>query len=355
MPVIKLEIEDFLENAKRCPVFDVRSEGEYNHAHIPGAFSLPLFNNEERIIVGTTYKQQSREDAIKISLPFFGNKMVGMIETAEKIAALINPENKTVLVHCWRGGMRSAGVAWLLDLYGFEVYSLIGGYKTYRHWVLEQFEKDYPFNVLGGNTGSGKTILLHHLEKQEEVVIDLEKMAGHKGSAFGNIHLIPQPSQEMFENIFAVDLAKKAARATELNKPIWIEDESQRIGQVNMPIQVWNLMRNKPLYFLNIDFEHRLQHIVSDYGKGDLEKLVNAIIRIKKRLGPVETKTAISFLLDGNLVDSFRILLKYYDKHYLKALLNRQSLDELKIEIDCQQVDAKENANLVLQSTKHPI
>ena len=161
MAIQKLTIEEFIKLAKQYPVLDVRSPGEYDHAHIPGAHSVPLFTDEERKVVGTTYKQQSREAAIKIGLDYFGVKMKKMVEEVEKIICSLKfvvenpqpPESKTtnykpqtsnsILVHCWRGGMRSAGVAWLLDLYGFKVYTLTGGYKAYRKWVLAQFEKEY--------------------------------------------------------------------------------------------------------------------------------------------------------------------------------------------------------------------
>ena len=134
------------------------------HAHIPGAYSLPLFTDEERKVVGTAYKQQSRQQAIKIGLKYFGTKMPEMVEQVETIYASHTKgkitedanQKKTVLVHCWRGGMRSAGVAWLLDLYGFKVYMLAGGYKFFRRWVLHQFDKEHPLNVIGGYTGSGK-------------------------------------------------------------------------------------------------------------------------------------------------------------------------------------------------------
>jgi len=199
----RLDIKDFLIEAGHHPVLDVRSPGEFLHAHIPGAQSLPLFSDEERKVVGTAYKQESRQRAIKIGLKYFGKKMVQMVEAVETIlsAGSNSPAAKTVLVHCWRGGMRSAGVAWLLDLYGFKVYTLAGGYKAYRNWVLEQFSKDYDINIIGGYTGSAKTYVLQELKKMRHSVVDLEALANHKGSAFGNIGMPRQPSQEMFENL----------------------------------------------------------------------------------------------------------------------------------------------------------
>ena len=133
MAVEKIHIDPFLELAKQHPVLDVRSPGEFNHAYIPGAYSLPLFSDEERKIVGTAYKQESREQAIKIGLDFFGVKMRRMVEEVESVvknrkwgigAELQTKDSRLVLVHCWRGGMRSEAVAWLLNLYGFKVYTL---------------------------------------------------------------------------------------------------------------------------------------------------------------------------------------------------------------------------------------
>jgi tRNA 2-selenouridine synthase len=346
MAVTKVHIEEFLQLAQQHPVLDVRSPGEFAHAHIPGAVSFPLFTDEERKLVGTAYKQKNREEAIKIGLDFFGVKMRMMVEEAEKITDSHQPivdssktdyrlnttGSRTVLVHCWRGGMRSAGVAWLLDLYGFKVYTLIGGYKIFRRWVLEQFEKEYSFNVLGGYTGSGKTYVLTALQKRGTPVIDLEALAHHKGSAFGNIGQPKQPSQELFENKLALQLHHFS------NQQIWVEDESQRIGDVNIPINLWKQWRKHPLYFLDIPFEERLRHIVDEYGKLERERLVNAIIRIKKRLGGLETKESLNALVEDRVEDCFRILLTYYDKWYLKGMNNREALETLLRKIPCKTV-----------------
>ena len=354
MAIDKLDIESFLELAKLHPILDVRSPGEYNHAHIPGAKSLPLFTDEERKVVGTAYKQESREKAIKIGLQYFGVKMLGMVETVESLAGLEKKDidegrKKTVLVHCWRGGMRSAAVAWLLDLYGFKVYTLVGGYKKFRNWVLGEFEKDFQFKVVGGYTGSGKTEILKSLKAKGEAIIDLENLAHHKGSAFGNLGEPPQPTQEMFENLVAFELFW----AFKQDKTVWLEDESQRIGLVNLPAKFYALKQSMPLYFVEIPFEQRLDYIVSTYGKFEKEKLVNAIIRIKKRLGPLETKTAIHFLVEDDIKNCFAILLKYYDKWYGKSLMQgRGGLENHITNISCTTVDAEQNAIKILNTTK---
>ncbi|MBD0350061.1 MAG: hypothetical protein ICV65_02785, partial [Flavisolibacter sp.] len=157
LAIERLDISDFLSLAENAFLLDVRSPAEYNHAHIPGAISLPLFTNEERSIVGTAYKQQSREQAIKIGLDFFGPKIRCMVEEVEelvksresgvksldsKISDSELRSRNSVLLYCWRGGMRSGAVAWLLNLYGFNVKVLTGGYKSFRRWVLESFT--YP-------------------------------------------------------------------------------------------------------------------------------------------------------------------------------------------------------------------
>ncbi len=368
MPIQKITIEQFLELAKQHPVLDVRSPGEYTHAHIPTAHSLPLFTDEERKQVGTAYKQQSREAAIKMGLDYFGVKMKAMVEQAESIAADFSKKNidsKTqvppswggggILVHCWRGGMRSAAVAWLLDMYGFKVYQLTGGYKAYRKWVRDQFEKEYNFNIIGGYTGSGKTLLLHELEKNNKTIIDLEKLANHKGSAFGAMG--KQPGQEMFENFLAEKLHAASNNLQALSdssspfrglEGIYIEDESQRIGNLQLPMPLWYTMRKSPVYFMDIAFEERLDYITGEYGKQSKQMLQDAIVRIQKRLGGLETKNALQFLEEDNYKECFRILLSYYDKWYYKGLYNRGNISALLNKIPCTGVDTKTNTQKLL-------
>jgi tRNA 2-selenouridine synthase len=355
MAIEKISIETFLDFSKSYLVLDVRSPDEFAHAHIPGAYSLPLFTDEERKRVGTAYKQESREKAIKIGLQYFGTKMVQMVETAEQLTASSVRDNnerktKTVLIHCWRGGMRSAGVAWLLDLYGFKVCTLSGGYKAFRKWVHHQFEKAYSFKVISGYTGSGKTEILNALKKRGERIIDFEAIACHKGSAFGHLGEPKQPSQEMFENRLAMELSETG----EWQSGVWIEDESQRIGDMNIPAALYKCKQSMPVYFIDIPFEERLKHIINNYGKFDKENLVNAIMRIKKRLGLLETKTAINYLLEDDMKNCFGILLKYYDKWYSKSLSQvRENAGSDIRRIHCMAIDAEQNAQLILRALEN--
>ena len=384
MAIILININQFLSKRATYPVIDVRSPSEYAHAHIPGAYNLPLFSDEERKIVGTVYKQENRENAIKAGLKIFGPQMVSMIEEIEnltgykRVSANNSGQNftskKTVLVHCWRGGMRSAGVAWLLDLYGFKVYTLMGGYKNFRQWCYRQFKAPLDISIVGGYTGSGKTGVIHQLKKQHLPAIDLEGLASHKGSAFGGIGMDTQPTQEMFENLLAMELIRLSTLQQNLTlldnvlaKPtptetdahsaslqgatkIWVEDESQRIGNLNLPLPIWLQMRKSRVYYLDIPFEDRLDYLVEDYGKCEREKISDAIMRIKKRLGGLETKTAVNFLFDGNLKECFRILLSYYDKYYLKGLQNREDWQQMVTYVACPSVSTENNTRALLNT-----
>ena len=301
-----ISILEFLELSKEHPVFDVRSPGEYNYGHIPIAHSLPLFTDEERAIVGTAYKQGSREAAVNKGIEFFGPKMKSIANEAKSK----NKEN-VFLVHCWRGGMRSASVAWLLELYGHKVYLLKGGYKAYRKIVLEKFEEERELLILGGKTGSGKTLILQKLERMGEQIIDLEKLAHHKGSSFGALGETLQPTQEMFENELFFQL-----QSMDNYKRLWVEDESNLIGNRVIPKPLYVKMKTAKIFFLDLPFDIRVQHIIRQYGKFPKEDLKKSIERITKRLGGLSTKKALQAIDAGNLKDAFQLCLEYYDKTY---------------------------------------
>jgi tRNA 2-selenouridine synthase len=346
MAVQKITINEFIQGTKAQIIIDVRSPKEFNHAHIPNAKSLPLFDDDQRAIVGTTYKKQSREDAIKTALPFFGDKMLKMVEQVETWVKAFKDAHQmqpNIYVHCWRGGMRSAAVAWLLDLYGFKVSQVIGGYKAYRNWVIAQYSNKYNLRVLGGYTGSGKTEILQAMQQNGAGVIDLEALAHHKGSAFGALGQAPQPSQEMFENLLS-----KSLFVLNDQKTIWLEDESQRIGTVMIPTVFFENMRSSTCYFLEIPFEERLDFIVSQYGAFEKEALIAAIQRIQKRLGGLETKNAITFIEENNIKAAFSILLKYYDKWYDKFSKSDAKLKQPLHPLVANQVHPENNAQLLL-------
>lgn len=367
MPTQPVSIETFLALSRELPVIDVRSPSEYVHAHIPGAFTLPIFNDLQRKTIGTAYKKQSRQIAVNIGLNYFSERMKKVLPEAavildqwrqqsQNVDFHISNKETGVLVHCWRGGMRSATIAWLLNLYGYKTYVLDGGYKSFRNWVLAQFEKKYSFKILGGYTGSGKTEVLKEMQAKGENIIDLENLANHKGSAFGALGEDPQPGQEMFENLLAIQLWENSILKGGINNNgqpqisdavIWLEDESRNIGTINIPTTLWNQMRDSPLYFLDIPLEKRLDHIVSVYGNFDKKNLEACILQLKKRLGGQETKKALDLLASDKPKDSFSILMNYYDKVYSRALDSRENIQALLNKIPAESVDTKNSALLI--------
>ncbi len=329
-----VEITRFLDLAGSCPILDVRSPSEYSHAHIPGAISFPIFSDDERKIIGTTYKQVGREPAIKEGLDFFGPKMRHLVAQAEAVTAAhaVEAGSKQVLVHCWRGGMRSGAMAWLLDLYGFKVSLLTGGYKAFRNWVLDTCDQPAPLRVLGGYTGSGKTELLHTVAQNGGAVLDLEALANHKGSAFGGDPGL-QPSQEMFENLLAVAMHRTQIART--GQTVWLEDESRRIGDINLPLRFFERLRNSQVYFLEVPFDARLDHILTDYAEVPLPELIECTLRIRKRLGGLATKETVAYLETGDRRSAFAILLNYYDKYYGKGISERRESSVEVVGIPC--------------------
>jgi len=309
----RIVIAELMKMQGSMPVVDVRTPAEFIQGHIPSAGNLPLFSNEERVLVGTTYKQKSREAAILLGFDLAGPKWSGFIRQALEMA----PEKK-ITVHCWRGGMRSGAMAWALDLYGFEVYLLEGGYKSYRNWALQQFEQEYWLNVVGGKTGSGKTKILQRLRLLGEQVIDLEDLAQHRGSSYGTLNRLVQPSQEQFENTLAGQL-----NALDRQRKIWVEDESLNIGHRMIPKIFWQQIRNGLLFDLQVNLDQRVETLVEEYGSLDKEFLVECTDRIRKRLGTEQTKYAIAAIRDHRMADFIRLVLVYYDKTYLAAMTGR--------------------------------
>jgi tRNA 2-selenouridine synthase len=305
--ITKVDIALFIPQAEHIPTIDVRSPGEYAHAHFPNSFNLPLLNNEERAIVGTTYKHEGNQTAVLKGYELVGHKFVDYIKQAIKIAP-----NKKINVYCWRGGLRSNIMAFVLHTAGFEVNLLQGGYKKYRNWVLQTLEIPQLIKIIGGKTGSGKTYVLHEIQKLGEQIIDLESLAKHKGSAFGSLGQLPQPSIEMFENLLAMQWYK-------LNpyKTLWLENESRMIGTVRIPPKIYEAMRQATTYDLQVPLEARINHIAKEYGKFEKQLLIDCTLKLEKKMGNLRMQQAIDFLTSDELNAWVFMLLEYYDKAYL--------------------------------------
>lgn len=334
----EITISEYFNMSADIPLIDVRSPGEFQNGHIPGAKNIPLFRNEERAHVGTVYKQNSKEAAIEVGYTYVNPKLKWFISESEKVA----PSEK-IAVHCWRGGMRSKSFAKHLSDNGFhEVYVITGGYKAFRTYAREAFTKEAKIVILGGYTGSAKTYILQALKKLDNQVIDLEGLAHHKGSAFGQIGNGEQPSIEQFENNLYWEW-----KELDYSKTIWIEDESHRIGLVNIPMNFYENMRSSPVVFLDMTREERAKHLVNDYAKVDKTKLAESITRISKRLGGLNTKIALNHLEANKFYEVAMITLKYYDKYYLRGLNNREHKNIFTLEI--AEIDFEKNANQILE------
>lgn len=332
-----VNIEQFLTLSASYPVIDVRAPSEYEQGHIPGALNIPLFSDEERKVVGTAYKQINKEAAMYKGLDFAGKKLVSLAKEGEKKAG----SNKTLLVHCWRGGMRSKSMVWLFETLGLTCYLLEGGYKSYRNLIHSQFEQDFRIRVLGGRTGSGKTDILFQLEAMGEQIIDLEGLAHHKGSAFGALGEHPQPSTEQFENNLYQALSK-----LDYSRYIWIEDESRNVGRCVVPGPFYQQMKDSRTLFLDISRELRATHLVKHYAGYESGELKECILKISKRLGGDRTREALESVDVGNFKNTAMITLHYYDKTYMFSLEKNHKEYEV---IKSEQIDPAYNAEMVLK------
>ena len=328
--MIRIPVNEFLEKATTLPVIDVRSPGEFAQAHIPGAVNIPLFDNDERAAVGTRYKKAGKDHAVLMGLEMVGPKLADFVRQSRK---LTNQSGGRVLVHCWRGGMRSGSFAWLLQTAGLHPAILTGGYKAYRNTVLSAFAEPRNLIILGGKTGSGKTDILHELARQGEQIIDLEGLAHHKGSTYGAIGQLPQPSTEQFENTLFGDWLTLGRTDGLPAKRIWLEDESRNVGSCFVPMPLWQQMRAAPVAFVDMPKAVRVERLVREYTGIDHNLLIEATERIQKRLGGKVTKDALEALTRHDYATVANLTLDYYDKAYLHGLSQRDSATVYKLEI----------------------
>jgi tRNA 2-selenouridine synthase len=329
MAVRMVGTEEFLKLATILPVADVRSPGEFLAGHIPGALNIPLFNDCEREAVGISYKREGRIPAIKEGLNLIGPSLSSKLELALGLAL-----NGELLVHCWRGGMRSEAMAWLFSLGGINTTVLEGGYKQYRNNILESLSRKRKMIILGGMTGSSKTHIIRNLKNKGNDVIDLEGLAHHKGSAFGSLGQLPQPTSEQFANLLFSEW-----RNIDADSPFWLEDESRNIGSVFMPDSFYANMQNSNTILLLMDIQTRLPRLMEEYSVFPPEVLKNSVRKISKRLGGDNTRDAIEAIDDGDIAKAIEITLIYYDKAYRFGLKKKSEEKIITVETDTDEIE----------------
>ncbi|MGE5406752.1 MAG: tRNA 2-selenouridine(34) synthase MnmH [Methanosarcina sp.] len=334
----RIEAEEFLRLGNSIPVIDVRSPQEFISGHIPGAVNIPLFDNEERAVVGTKYKKEGRSEAILEGLKLIGPGMHNKLAQAIK-----NSKDGRLLVHCWRGGMRSESMAWLFSLGDIETFVLEGGYKSYRNHILQKLSEKREMIVLGGMTGSSKTHILNWIGRNGHQFIDLEKLASHKGSAFGSLGQPAQPSTEQFAN----DLFREWQLLDPV-KPVWLEDESRNIGTVFLPEVFYNNMQEVKTIVLMMDIKTRLPRLMEEYSGYPPEILRASVMKISKRLGGDNTHDAIRAIDEGDIAKAIEISLKYYDKAYQYSIKRKPSGEIIYVETDTDDIEI--NAGKVLSA-----
>lgn len=311
---VRTGAKDFVDLSGSIPIVDVRTPSEFNKGHIPGAFNIALFNDDERARVGTAYKQQDQLSAIMLGLDIAGPKMSGLLRQGLKVAG----KKGKLLLYCWRGGSRSESMAWLFSNGAIECRVLEGGYKAYRNYILSELARPGKMIVLGGLTGSGKTAILAELSRMGEKVIDLEGLACHKGSAFGALGQPDQPGSEHFENLLFEALGKTAP-----GQRFFVEDESHNIGSVNIPHSFFETMCKSKVIALMPDIKTRLPRLRREYGAYGADQLVRSVEKISRKLGGLNTSNAIEAIRSDKLDRAIEIVLKYYDRTYSYSLSQR--------------------------------
>lgn len=320
----ELTVEQFNDLHNKV-VVDVRSPCEHIKENIPGSFNVPLLSDEERSIVGTIYAQQGEAIARRRAVDIIAPKIPSLID---RIASMRLPGHALV-VHCWRGGLRSEAVVSFLSIVGLDSFRLAGGYKAWRRSVVNDFNNhSYAFRtiILDGLTGAGKTDVLKQLLKLGEPVLDLEHLANHRGSAFGGIGLAEQPSQKNFEGRLWQQLRELRADY------LFVEAESRKIGHIAVPSFLLEKMKVGGKILVESTLDARCERLLREYTeKVEREKVLEALHSLeplKERLGKEKMGELTEFFRVEKYHEFTEILLnEYYDPMYCKHLAVKEPFD----------------------------
>jgi tRNA 2-selenouridine synthase len=308
------------------PIYiDMRSPSEYAMGHIPQSVNIPLFTDAERAEVGTIYKQIGMEDAKQLGLTIVSAKLPELVGQIRKLAK----SDRTVLIYCWRGGMRSKSVVSILDVMGIPAFQLLGGYKAYRNHVLDSlrnFNLKPQIIVLCGSTGVGKTQLLALLKEKGEPVIDLENLANHRGSAFGHVGKgLPATAQN-----FDAAILSELKRVND-QPYILVECESKRVGNVYIPDVLFKAMQTGKKILAQANIETRVSRLLQEYTGTQNQNhvaIINSIQILQKKLGHKRVETLLAQMNSGQLDDVVRsLLVDYYDPLYGYEKINLSAFD----------------------------
>ncbi|MEI7815846.1 MAG: tRNA 2-selenouridine(34) synthase MnmH [Desulfuromonadales bacterium] len=307
-------------------LIDVRTPLEFADDHIPGAFNVPLLSNEERVEVGTIYKQIGPVEARRRGLELTCHRFYVMVDQIMSLSA-----GKPIVVYCWRGGLRSHSVAMLVESCGTPARQLAGGYKAFRANVIEYFERCNfisPLIVMHGMTGTGKTTFINGLDPLRWATIDLEGLACHRGSAFGALGLAQDFTQKHFETVLW-----DAFRQLPVDSPIVLEGESQRIGKYSLPGCLYQKMADSCRVWCHAAIETRVQRLVDEYAHPEYQsEMLDALERIKKKLGGPRYSELKSRIEEWDVEGIARDLIEgYYDRMYYK---HRPWTPEFELELE---------------------
>ncbi|NBD31058.1 MAG: tRNA 2-selenouridine(34) synthase MnmH [Alphaproteobacteria bacterium] len=321
-------------------VIDVRSPAEFAEDHIPGAINLPALSNEERARVGTIYTQEAPFEARKIGAALVARNVARHLETG-----LADRDGGwRPLVHCWRGGQRSESVATILRAVGWRAETIAGGYQSYRrlvHAALYEAPVSHRFILLDGYTGTAKTDILHRLDALGIQVLDLEGMAGHRGSILGG-QADAQPSQKAFESALACRLA-----GLDPARPVVLEAESSKIGERIIPPMVWAAMKDAPRIVISAPIEARAAYLVDTYNDviSRRDELVARLTILKRHRGAAVVDTWLDLLNRGDLAGLARALMEdHYDPSYAKSRAAHHA--EVLHEVRAEALDPQGRADL---------